>query len=282
MLIHVNLCTHRRPLGLVGVIMSFQRMRSMAHDVRFRIGIDEDDQVSLDAASNLEAECPIDVICGPCPIARGEIENRLMRGSAEADVVTMLTDRTFCITPGWDDALAKGVTEQPKRLTWWMCPEDNGCVMPIIPKAWREASEHNWSPEVFPFWFDDTWNQQIDLLIYGLPSLKVMVNYSGHRSKTKRARDFAFWITLFNEMLPIRVEVAKAMAGKMGAEFKMRPDVMEYITKHYRALMENIPKLEEMFADADEPGPEYIEAKRRADGLFAEMMKQMPAAEAAE
>ena len=44
MLIHVNLCSYRRPLGLLGVVMSLQRMRSMQHEVRFRIGLDVDMQ----------------------------------------------------------------------------------------------------------------------------------------------------------------------------------------------------------------------------------------------
>jgi hypothetical protein len=278
--VHVNLCTHARPLGLIGTVMALQRLRSNQHEVRFNIGIDEDDQVSLDAASNLSAECPIDVSVGPRPIARGEIENRMLKLSADADVVTMLTDRTFCITPGWDDALAKGVVEQPKRLLWWTCPDDNGCVMPIIPRAWREAAENCWSPEIFPFWFDDTWNQQIDLMLYGLPSKKIVANYSGHRAKTKRARDFAFWIQLFNHLLPHRVEQAKTMAIALGVPFEMRPPVMEYIQRHYQTLMERIDVLEKHFGDNGDPGPEYAESKARAERLFAQLI--VPAAEAAE
>ena len=282
MLIHVNICTHKRPLGLVGVVMSLQRMRSLQHEVRFRIGIDDDDEDSLAACSSLAQECPIDVSAGPRPVARGEIENRLLRGSTDADVVTMLTDRTFCITPGWDDALVRGVTEQPKRLLWWSCPEDNGCTMPIIPRAWREAMDHVWSPEIFPFWFDDTWNQQIDLMLYGLPSLKIVTNVSGQRAKTNRARDFAFWINLFNELLPLRVEQAKTIAARLDVPFENRQPVMEYIGKHYQALMNNIPTLEKMFGDNGEPNAEYVIAKERAEKLYAEMMAQHATQEAAE
>lgn len=279
MLIHCNICTHNRPLGLIGVVMALNRMRSLQHEVRFRIGIDEDDQVSLDACANLSAECTIDPVVGPQPVARGEIENRLLRGSTDADIVTMLTDRTFCITPGWDDALARGVTEQPKRLLWWSCPDDNGCVMPIIPRAWREAADNVWSPEIFPFWFDDTWNQQIDLMLYGLPSLKIVTNYSGHRAKTKRARDFGFWINLFNELLPHRVEQAKVIGERLGVPFQPREDVMKYIGQHYQTLMKNIPVLEQHFGDNVDPGPGYVEAKARAEKLFAEMIAPKEAAE---
>jgi len=256
--------------------MSLQRLRSKQHEVRFRIGIDEGDDDSAAAAANLAQECPIDVSIGPRPVARGEIENRLLRGSADADIVTMLTDRTFCITPGWDDALAKGVKEQPKRLLWWSCPEDQGCTMPIIPRAWREAADNNWSPEIFPFWFDDTWNQQIDLMIYGMPSLKILTNFSGQRAKTNRARDFAFWINLFNELLPLRAQKAQDMAARLGVEAPGRPEVLSYITQHYQTLLANVPVLEKHFGDVGEPGPEYVIAKERAEKLFAEMLTQAP------
>ena len=280
MLIHVNLCTYRRPLGLVGVVMALQRLRSLQHEVRFRIGIDDGDEDSFAACQSLAGECPIDVVPGPRPVARGEVDNRLLRGSTDADIVTMLTDRTFVISPGWDDALVRGVTEQPKRLLWWSCPEDQGCTMPIISRAWREAADHTWSPEIFPFWFDDTWNQQIDLMLYGMPSLKIVANVSGQRNKTNRARDFAFWITLFNELLPLRVEQAKTIAARLEVPFENREPVMKYIGQHYQTLLANIPVLEKHFGDNGEPDAGYVEAKTRAEKLMADMMAQH--AEAAE
>lgn len=277
MKLHVNICTRTRPLGMVGVVMSLWRLRSGRHDLVFNLGLDDDDENSIAAAQNLADECPIAISQAPRPVARGEVENRMLTASLQsgADLVTMLTDRTFCITPGWDDALTTGVNEQPKRLLWWTCPDDKVCVMPVIPRAWLEACGGRWSPEIFPFWFDDTWNQQIDLMLFGLPSLKILTQYSGVRAATNRARDFGFWINVFRNTMPQRVELAKQYAAKLGVEYTDRPECFEYFEKHYQTLITNIPRLEEMFGDQGEPGPQYAVARARAE-------KYYPQTEAAE
>lgn len=253
---------------MVGVIMTLWRLRSGRHDLVFNIGLDDDDENSILAAQNLAEEAPVAIHQAPRPVARGEIENRVLQASKDADIVTMLTDRTFCITPGWDDALAAGVMEQPTRLTWWSCPEDKVCVMPIIPKPWLQACDYRWSPEIFPFWFDDTWNQQIDLMLYGMPSIKHAATYSGIRAFTNRARDFGFWINVFRNTLPQRVEIAKQMAPRLGVQYQDRPEVFEYFERHYQTLIGNIPRLEEMFGDQGEPGPGYAIARANAEQFF--------------
>lgn len=265
MKVHVNICSRSRPLGMVGVVMSLWRLRSGRHDLRFNLGLDDDDENSIIAAQNLADEAPIAIHTAPRPVARGEIENRVLDQSRDADIVTMLTDRTFCITPGWDDALAKGVTEEPKRLLWWTCPEDPVCVMPVISRPWLDACDYRWSPEIFPFWFDDTWNQQIDLMLYGLPSLKILTTYSGVRAATNRAREFEFWINVFRNTLPQRVEQAERMAERLGTPYIDRPEAFEYFERHYNTLMGNCPRLYEMFGDQGEPGPGYAIARANAE-----------------
>ncbi len=264
MKVAITLVTRNRPLGMTGVVMSLWRLKTGNNDLEFHIGLDEDDPESIVAAELLKEEAPVNLVIGPRPIARGEVENRTLQFVRDADVVTMLTDRTFCITPGWDHAILKGAHEQPKRVLWWSSPDDNGCVMPIIPKAWLAACDHKWSPEIFPFWFDDTWNQHVDLMVHGAPSLKVLASYSGARAQTSRARDFRFWIEVFHATFPQRLEQARRMADVLGVEWKARPEVSDYMEAHYRRLIENIPDLEKTYGDDREPGPEYLAAKARA------------------
>jgi hypothetical protein len=254
--------------------MALWRLRSGQHDLQFHVGCDDDDPETVVAAELLADEPPVAVHVGKRPIARGETENRVLKHAREvnADVVTMLTDRTFPITPGWDIAIAQGATEAPKRVLWWSCPEDNVCVMPIIPKAWLEACDYHWSPEIFPFWFDDTWNQQIDLMLHGMPSMKVLTSYSGVRAATSRARDFEFWINLFRQTFPMRVAQARAMAPKLGVEWVMREDVVQYFDRHHNSLMANLPKLNEMFGDKRDPDETYTLARERADRLMQSLM----------
>jgi len=141
----------------------------------------------------------------------------------------------------------------------------------VISKQWLEACSYEWSPEIFPFWFDDTWNQHIDLLIHGMPSQKVKASYSGIRGKTKRGRDFAFWIDVFNQTLPLRVQKAKEMAPKLGVEWQARPDVMQYLEAYSKGMTANAEVFQQQFGDSSDPGPEYAIAKERAEKMLAEM-----------
>lgn len=256
--------------------MSLWRLRSGQHGLNFIVGTDDDDENTRAAVDILSTEIPDGISCvsGPRPIARGEVENRSLAAArlTDPDLVTMLTDRTFCITPGWDEALARGVTEQPKRVLWWSCPDDPVCVMPVIPKVWLEACDWRWSPEIFPFWFDDTWNQQIDLMLHGLPSLKIQTSYAGVRAQTNRARDFKFWIDLFHYTFPQRARQAKEMAEKLGVEWVMRDDAAAYFQRHHDSLINGIPNMERMFGDPGEPTPEYIEAKKRAEPMLEALL----------
>jgi hypothetical protein len=276
MKIAVCLLSRSHPEALTGVVMGLWRLRTEKHQIEFRIGADFDDEPTIKAVGRLGSEIPPESLvihCGPRPISRGEIENILIAHCKDADVVTLMTDRTFCITPGWDDMVARGVSEEKYRgrVFWWSCPQDHVCAIPIIPKAWLDACDYRWSPEIFPFWFDDTWNQHIDLLIHGMPSQKMLVSFSGTRGKTTRGRDFAFWINVFNECLPLRVTAAKEMAAKLGVAWQDRRDVLLYFENWSKALLENVSSLEQVYGDDRDPGPEYFTAKDRAEKMLIDM-----------
>jgi hypothetical protein len=252
--------------------MGLWRLRSTLHEVQFVFGLDDDDKLSVSGLSLLNEITPLPIYCvgarAPC---RGTTENRVLAAARDCDVVTLLTDRTVVITPGWDDVLARGAVEQPKRPLWWSCPTDNVCAIPIMPRALMDAMDWRWSPELFPFWFDDTWNQQIDLLIHGLPSLKIKASFSGQRGKTTRGRDFGFWIEFFHRTLPIRVAQAQEIAAKLGFEFRAREDVLRYFNSWYEQMKAGAPSLQETFGDPRDPGPEYAVAKQNAERMMAEM-----------
>ncbi len=274
MKITVALLSRSHPDALTGVVMSLHRLSSGAHDIRYLIGVDDDDELTQLAVDAI-TEPKITLHVGPRAPTRGELENRLLRLTrGHADAVTLMTDRTFPISPGWDELIAHGVTELPNRLLWWSCPTDNVCAIPIIPSIYLDACDWQWSPEIFPFWFDDTWNQHIDLMLHGMPSKKSRAYYAGQRGKTTRGRDFAFWIDVFWRLLPIRVEQAREMSAKLGVEWKARPDVLQYCGNWYKALSSNIARLEADFGDARDPGPEYLEAKSRAERMLAALPAQ--------
>lgn len=271
----ICLVTRNNPGPLIGVVMSLWRLRSNQHELQFIIGIDNDDENTMRASPLTKEINPLPIFTiGERAPARGTTENRVLSiaRAQDCDLATLLTDRTFPITPGWDDVLARGVTEQPKRPLWWSCPHDNVCAIPIMPKDYLDALDWKWSPELFPFWFDDTWNQQIDLLIHGLPSKKVKASFAGQRGKTTRGRDFGFWIDFFHRLLPMRVNIAESVANAQGIEFKIRPDVIQYFAGWYEQMMKGAETLEQTFGDPRDPGPEYEIAKSRAQKMLTVMV----------
>lgn len=276
MKITVCIASRERPAALIGVVMALHRMRSTRHEIDFVLGVDEDDQRILDHTEVFEGECKPLLSLAPAPPVRGMIENRMIRAGRDlapegVDAITLMSDRTFNITPGWDEWLAQAVAALPNRVSWWQCPDDIGCIIPIIPRAYLTAAEWKWSPEIFPFWWDDTWHQEIDLMIHGPKSKKARCTYSGARGTTANGREFAFWADVFRQTRNRRREIAKAIAERIGVPFVDRPDVDAYFASYDQQMIERAPGFEERFGDKREPPERYLVAKQNAHNLLAEL-----------
>lgn len=273
MKIAVAMASRGRPMGLIGSIMSLWRLRSGKHDVLFRVGLDEDDEASHQATFD-EAEFPegvIGAVVKPRSPWRGARENDAIALCEGADVVSIMSDRTFCITPGWDDVLARATIQMPKRVLWWSSPGDGGCVVPAVPRAYLEANGGKWSPEIFPFWHDDTWNVEIDVLLHGLPCQKVTASYAGWRGQTQSARDFAFWQDFFARTRPMRRAQAEVLGKILGFPVTQRPDVEAYFANFDASMNQRSAAFQDRFGDRSEPSPEYEIAKARAEKMLAEL-----------
>lgn len=267
------LASRQRPAAMTGVIMALHRMRSAQHELHFVVGLDDDDDTTP-ALQAFEGElAELHPTIAPPPMVRGEVENRMIAKAAEfqPDVVTLMSDRTFNITPAWDEWIARAVTFIPNRVMWWSCPEDPGCIIPIAPRAYLEATDWTWSPEIFPFWWDDTWHQEIDVMIHGLPSRKARCTYSGARGTTANGREFAFWLDVFIKTRPRRRELAAGIAKLLNTTVTMRPEVENYFAGYDKTMAERCPGFEERFGDPRPAPDRYLAARARAEKLLAEI-----------
>lgn len=273
MKIAVAMASRGRPMALIGSIMALWRLRSQRHDVAFSIGLDEDDEDTASATFD-EKEFPqgvINVAVAPRSPWRGARENDAIQLVKDADVVSLMSDRTFCITPGWDDVLARAYAQSPKRVLWWSSPGDPGCVVPAIPKTYLAANNWQWAPNIYPYWHDDSHHVEVDILLHGIPCQKVAANYAGIRSKTHRGRDFAFWQTVFQKTRPLRRAQAALIGEKLGIKVTERPDVEAYFANFDAMMQQRCIAFEERFGDTSEPGPEYLIAKEKAETFLKEM-----------
>ena len=281
MKITVCVASRERPASLIGVVMSLHRMKSTRHELDFVLGLDEDDERTAKHLDAFEGElAPLYSVAPPVTV-RGMIENRMIVAARDAPsldgpsqplgVITLMSDRTYCITPAWDDWLARGVEVLANRVSWWQCPEDPGCIIPIIPRAYLEAADWQWSPEIFPFWWDDTWHQEIDLMIHGLRSKKARCTYAGARGTTANGREFAFWLDVFIRTRDRRRALARSIAERLKVECPDRPDVDAYFAAYDQQMTDRCSGFEERFGDK-RPAPErYGVAKESALKLLAEL-----------
>ncbi len=272
MKIAVCIVSRKRPLPLIAVVMTASRLRSGGHEIDFVIAGDDDDDQTASAVASLAAEdglqSHIHLVRRPRS-SQGRSSNLALESARELRpfAVTMLTDRTIPITPGWDDMVARAAAEQPRRCTWWSSPQDPVCVVPILPTAWLDAADWRWSPEIFPFWYNDIWNQELDLMISGGGLIKVGVNYAGSRGATQRGREFGFWQSVYAATRPLRVEQAKRMAAHMGITSGLHDFAAEF-ANYDRQMLAGAPAFEERFGDKSDPDLGYLELKARAEAYL--------------
>lgn len=262
-----------RPVALCGVIATLWRLQSGQNHLAFTVACDDDDAPTQAMLATIAADGEIPVI--PVPALRaptlGAAQNRAIQRAMDADLVTLPSDRTFCISGGWDALLADAHRAHPNRVLWWSSPEDMDTVLPVLPKAWLDLTDWRYSPEAYPFWYDDTGLMEVDRMAFGGPSLMTRAAYSGARQRTTRGRDFAFWTEAFVARRSERVALAKRLAlalnpfgwteppAEMMADFHRRDD-------HLRT---NAALFEERFGDTAEPSEQYRELKRNAEEAIA-------------
>lgn len=259
-----------RPLALTAVLMGLWRLRSTKHEIIFIVGADKDDEKTIHAAEQLQVEFPVYVMAGERGTL-GHVMNNMMKAAHELnqDVVTDVTDRNFCITPGWDDCIAETTKLRPNRILWWSCPYDPDCTLPVLPHVWCEALEWKWSPEIFPFWWDDTWLMELDLMVFGGPSLKMQASYAGERGQTTRGRDFAFWFKVFAATREQRWKQAETIARKLDTKIQDRESLEKYFSVYDSSGLQRSPIFEERFGDKRPPGIEYKRAKAAAEMILS-------------
>lgn len=263
MKVTVCIASRGRAAALIGVVMASHRLKSGDHPVNYIIGMDDDDPQAPIVQDLLQGAAPVEFSIGPNPPTRGHIENRMLKKAIDggSDVVTFLTDRTFVVTTHWDAVIARASMSVPQRIFWWSCPEDPGCVIPIIPRQYAEVIDCRWDELVHPYWYSDTYQQEIDMMIHAGPSLKVNAWYSGTRSITNNGRDFKFWLDVFIAMRPKRRAQARAIAEHLGIPLPDQTQVETYFAEYDAAMAERCDSFEEKFGDKRPPSPQYVAAK---------------------
>lgn len=263
MKLSVCIASRWRPVDLAAVIVGMWRMRSGANDITFVVGIDDDCTATQHAASSVaNIGAPVVSSVAPRPASLGAVNNRLI-DSHKAAAYLVTTDRAFIITPGWDEQIRLQLLAHSGRVLWLSSPQDPDPTHPVLPHEYiRKVGQ--WSPEVFPFWFDDTWNAEIDFLAHG-NMIKIPVNFAGERGKTTSARDIAFWCQVFDTLRPRRIKAARELCNIAPQKLTERLKVLDAMA---RARMQAAEANELRFGCDTPASTRYLAAKAEAQKIL--------------
>jgi hypothetical protein len=193
----------------------------------------------------------------------GAIWNAIADEAKPSEIYALVTDRSVCITPHWDLHIADVYSKDDERVVWWNT--NIGPVIPIVPRKWLAAAGQLYT-DYFPFWFDDTWLQELSALVHGLPiyGIQAACFIAKKNPMTKRMRDLRFWMDFFIAKRPERIAHAEKIRGILGLP---EPDMGPI--NHWFRLNEDLwdkewRNWESVMGDKSEPDETYIAAKKSA------------------
>lgn len=271
--ITIGLPSRGRPLELAASIYGLQRTRSFAHDVEYRVGHDNDDHRTTAVVGDMViAGLPVVSSIGERALGLGEIHNRLEGETPTHHVFMLWSDRLSPITMHWDDIIAQSVMQVPHRVLWFNSHHLNGPCQFILPPLWRANLEGAPTPGLFPFWFEDTHVEEIDLLVHGAPYMRVDAMAAGPRTeRTTRMRDLVFWIQLFAALRDERVRQACMIARKLGVPWGDKSVLIQKLRDRDSDFIVRAPALTEQYSAPGEPDETYLHALARGQRIMEEL-----------
>lgn len=260
-----------RPSALIGVIAAAWRLQSGRNHMAFTVAVDDDDILTTQAMHLMaqDGEMPVTPTRAERPPYMAAAQNRAIEAAMGADLVCLLSDRTFLITPGYDQAIVDAAVKYPNRILWISSPGDPDTTVPIIPHTILDIMGWKPLPEIFPFWFSDTWLMEVDRMCFGGPSLRIRPMYSGARKQTTSGRDFEFWTKVFIATRPARMAEAQKWSSALGLTWRdPPPEMLDDFHSRDRHLLAHADEFQAAFGDKREASPQYVEAKAKAEKLL--------------
>ena len=271
MKITVGVPSRNRPLDLAAAILALDKTKSFGHQVDYIVGLDTDDLVTIEVAENLKTRLPITMSIADRGIGLGEIHNR-MTAAADPDAVFLLwSDRIVPCLEHWDHALAMAAMQFANRVLWMDSIHLVGAGQFALPPQWRKAMPCPPCPGYFPFWFEDTWVEEVDHYVHGMPRIASYAKCAGPRTaKTTRMRELPFWIEFYQFCLPMRLEEAKRIAENLGVIPQDNKELVNHFSNRMADMLARKDVLTEMFGGGGEPDESYLRAKAHAEAIMAD------------
>lgn len=266
MKIAILIPSRNRPCLLSSVITALHEMESGNNEVTYLVGYDADDELTPAAVKDIKyceyLEMPGEAITIGC------IWNWLAH-DISADIYSCMIDDAFPISPHWDKEMV-AMAKSYDAFSWYEVSAPQNCGYPTYTKVWLDKVGYI-VPEHFPFWFMDTWFQEMTCFITckPVPVSQRMALYS-KQEETQSFRDLSFWWGFFNATRTIRLSEAFSKLDCSWEEFlstrKPFIDAGNLRDKDFRG--ERIAELENHKYVKSEPSEKYLLAKKRAEAFL--------------
>lgn len=282
-LISVLIPERGRPEKLERAIRSLLDRAGGDTAVEILVQIDDDDEAWFGAEPAGHPQ--LRILYKPRPITLGEKLNELAN-EANGDILFFFANDVVMESEGWPQVMRAAVNRLPNGYGVCYAKDDlhpGHASYWLMTRRMRDAVGF-FAPPWFPYWFADTWWDEIGIMMQEHHQINVEVGSPDGRGKTHGMVDLPFWANLFLEMRPLRMRDTINLATLAhGEKTPALADIMAAIpTRNALCVARNqrlasAEHLEEWGRDSDSaPAPRYAEAKEYAEGLLKQIREQTP------
>lgn len=263
-------------LSLLTVVNAAYRLRSGYNELCFFIRYDYQDETTERAVQILRANrVPVEPLVGPRPETLGRAINETVEVALAAgcEAITTISDDLIPAHIAWDDIIRTGIQQLHYDFFSWKdmnCPGLVTC--PIFSSRWARATAPL-MPEWFPFWFGDTWAQEVYVIASGKPAQiidELLLMPAQDEQGTKGMRELAFWVDFWCQTQPLRIQAGLVARHAMGwPDFPL--DGLLPLLHGKEAW--DVERIEKARGDGEAAGERYARARERAEKWLMEGME---------
>jgi hypothetical protein len=274
--------TRKRPDRLARALRSIEALASRPQQVVAVVGVDDDDQETLDAPWPALRAVEVRRIIGPRMLTLGHLWNKLARNAEDCDILALSTDDVVMASQGWDAEYRAATACMPKGygVAFPRDPVHPGmCTFPIVTRALVQKLGF-FVPPWFPFWFHDTWLDEVGILMACRLPLAARIECPEGKGLTLGMRDIPFWAHFMESLRFLRVKAADEILGELYADnpallISLRQNLRilpAYLSARMTGLHDPVRTAHLHATQADgEPDPRYLEARNQAEALLTSL-----------
>ncbi len=243
---HISLLapTRNRTAKLERLFDSIEKNTSDKTLVDIWLYIDSDDRTTRDFIDQLgQYTFKIKSIVGERTKSQGEMVNILWRKSTtNAGIYMPVPDDYVFVVNAWDEVVRDTFNRFPDRILL-AYPEDptaspNQVTFIVLSAEWINILGRIVT-DYFPFWFDDTWLDQVSQMVQKKIKLNIKMSPQGGKGETPRMKNLLFWQGFFDNTMDERIEDARKLRGaiyqKGSVEYKRSEEEGNRLARVFRA-----------------------------------------------